>query len=133
MPRTDSQLQVEVARGTRVPALGIGSVGPLKEVLYIPGLKFSIISISVLDYLNYYILFSKGIVSIFDSNDKLFFFLIKNDCGLYALEQNVMEECFQLTPIVCVVHKFSNNSYLNVHACLGHASARRTRYVCQCN
>ena len=133
MPRTDSQLQVEVAQGTRVPALGTGSVGPLKDVLYIPDLKFSIISISVLDELNYHILFGRGIVKVYDSNDKLFLTGIKNDRGLYELQQNVMEQCFQLTPIVCVVHQFSNNPYLNVHACLGHASARRTKYVCQCN
>ena len=85
VPKTDSLLQVEEAQWTRVPTLGAGILGRLKDVLYTPDLKFSVISISVLDDLNYHILFSKDIVSIFDSNDKLFSKGVKNDRGLYVL------------------------------------------------
>jgi len=49
------------------------------------------------------------------------------------LQQTNMEKLLTILPVVCVVHQYSNDSYLNIHASLGHASARRTRYICQYN
>ena len=133
VPYSGEGMQVEVAQGARIPVIGTGNVGPLTNVLYIPDLKFSVISISTLDNMNYHTLFSKGTVSIFDSEDKLFLKGSKNSHGLYVLQQSEMEQSLNLPPIVCVVHQYSQDPYLNIHACLGHASARRTRYVCKCN
>ena len=132
-PNTNVDLQVEVAEGSRIPILGKGVVGLLKNVLYIPSLRFSIISISVLDILHYSILFHEGSVNIFDTNNNVFLTGIRNNYGLYVVGQQEMEKSFSITPITCVVHQFSTDPYLKVHACLGHASAKRTRYVCRCN
>ena len=132
-PNTNVDLQVEVAEGSRIPILGKGDVGLLKNVLYIPSLRFSIISISVLDILHYSILFHEGSVNIFDTNNNVFLTGIRNNYGLYVVGQQEMEKSFSITPITCVVHQFSTDPYLKVHACLGHASAKRTRYVCRCN
>jgi len=129
----DINMQVEVAQGTRIRIFGVGSVGLLEEVLYIPELKFSIISISSLDNLQYNILFANGIVTVYDKNNKLFLIGTKNNYGLYVLGQQYMETLLEIPPIVCVVHQYTVDPYLNIHACLGHASAQRTRYICQCN
>ena len=44
-----------------------------------------------------------------------------------------MEQLLSIPPIICVVHQYSADPYLNIHTCSGHASASRTRFVCQCN
>ena len=133
VPNTNNVIQVEVAQGTRIQALGTGNVGPLKNVLYIPDLKFSVISISNFDNQGYHILFGKGLVTIFDEQYNIFLKGTKDKHGLYVLQQQILESCFKINPVVCLVHQYSDNPYLRIHACLGHASARRTRYVCQCH
>ena len=40
---------VRVADGTLVPVLGIGNVGPLRDVLHVPSLVYDLVSESCLD------------------------------------------------------------------------------------
>ena len=69
----------------------------------------------------------------FSSNNQLFLRGNKNRNGLYEINQQTLEQLLSIPPIICVVHQYSKDPYLNIHACLGHASMQRTRFVCQCN
>ena len=55
---------VRTADGNRLPVVGIGSLGPLRDVLYVPGLQRNLISVSALTRAGHELLFRRGDVLI---------------------------------------------------------------------
>ena len=51
---------VRTADGNRIAVVGIGQLGPLRDVLYVPGLKRNLISVSSLTRAGHELLFRKG-------------------------------------------------------------------------
>jgi len=130
LPNNDASVTVELAEGLVIPIVGKGNVGLLTNVLYTPDLKFIVISIAPFDALMYSTLFGHGLVS-FDPLDQLFLRGVKTLTGLYVVDQQTLEKLLCIPPIICVIHQYSAEPYLNIHACLGHPCARRTSFVCQ--
>jgi len=58
---------VNVANGQSIHAIGIGSINNLDNVLVVPDLKDTLVSVSQLDKLGYFTVYGKGEVNIYDA------------------------------------------------------------------
>lgn len=69
-----------------------GSVMKLERVLYEPTLKVNILSLGILDDLEYPMKLLKGNLFIYDTDEKLLA-KVKKSNGLYKLNLNIIESC----------------------------------------
>ena len=67
--REFSNMVVRIADGNTVPILGVGDVGPLTNVFYVPSLVYDLISESQLDKEGKYLECHGGVRSICDSRE----------------------------------------------------------------
>ena len=61
---------VNVANGQSIHAVGIGSINNLVNVFVMPYLKDSLVSVSQLDKLGYFIVYGKSQVNIYDATSE---------------------------------------------------------------
>ena len=125
-------LNIRLANGTRVQSAGIGDIGPLKNVLYVPDMAHCLISARVLAADGYEMTTGKGarVTRIGDPTSVL----LQSDSpsGLYQILQKDFETQLGLCPTVCLVHTLNEDNAMKLHYMLGHASADRCIHMCKC-
>ena len=131
-PFTNSSIKAACAGTQVLDILGKGNIGPLKDVLYVPGLRHCLISSNALLKQGYgtYIGTVPKVVRETNPSEVLLRGYYGNE--LFRIKATDFEEQLGLRPITCYVHKFSAQPLLQLHQMLGHASAARCAYECKC-
>jgi hypothetical protein len=93
------EIQIQVASGHDTTASGVGRIGMLNYVLYVPELKKNLLSVQQLEREGFSILFQNGQVLLKDSSGK-FTPVGVSDGHLYYLNAN-QEERISTTVVEC--------------------------------
>ena len=127
-----SGFTIRLANGTKVLSAGIGDIGPLRRVLYVPEMAHCLISARVLAADGYEMTTGKGarVTRIGDPT----MVLLQSDSvsGLYQISQRDFETQLGLCHTVCLVHTLNEDNAMKLHYMLGHASVERCIHTCKC-
>ena len=131
-PSTCDCLSIRVANGTKIKSAGIGDIGPLKRVLYVPEMAHCLISARMLAADGYEMTTGQGarVTRIGNPSDVL----LQSDSGsgLYQITQRDFETQLGLCHSACLVHTLNEDNAMKLHYLLGHASAERCIHMCKC-
>ena len=131
-PYINSNLKAACANGTVLDIMGKGDIGPLKDVLYVPGLRHCLISGTSLLRQGYSMLIGP-VPMVFKTSipdQVLLRGHFAND--LFRISATEFERQLGLRPVTCYVHEISTHHLLQLHQMLGHASATRCSHECKC-
>jgi hypothetical protein len=140
---------VFVANGSKVPVIGIGKCGILRQVYYVPSLSHSLLTVTSLTREGMRVVFKDdyAIISKGDSDLEFDTLRAKKINKLYTISQLQFELCTRLPHVDCLAHPpFGEDEKIdcfladdirtdpisNIHYMFGHPSAERTRYICKC-
>ena len=131
-PYTDSKLKAACANGTVLDIMGKGDIGPLKNVLYVPGLHHCLISGTALLKQGYGMYIGTVPKVIKESNPDVVLLRGHFANDLFRISAKAFEQQLGLRPVTCYVHEISTQHLLQLHQMLGHASATRCAHECKC-
>ena len=137
IPNDNMEFRASAAFGASAIIYGRGNIGPIHDVLYIPDLTHCLISS--------YALAQQGYEMRTGTNSGLEALIVKRSNpsevllrgvavnNLYRITRKEFERQLHLTPTTCLAHMVTTQPLLHLHQLLGHASAERCAYECQCH
>ena len=101
----------------KLPIVGKGTLNLLNDVIYVPGLKFGLISISYFDRMGYQIKIHSGLIRIVDRNDNVILSGYLHSCNLYFLDRLYYEIILNISSLVS--HN-SNTMSISCEECMNY-------------
>ena len=127
-----SGFSIRLANGTKVQSAGIGDIGPLRRVLFVPEMAHCLISARVLAADGYEMTTGKGARVTRIGHPTEVLLQSDSSSGLYQISQRDFELQLGLCPTVCLVHTLNEDNAMKLHYMLGHASVERCIHMCKC-
>ena len=131
-PYNNSKLRAACANGTVLEIIGQGDIGPLKNVLFVPGLRHCLISGTALLKQGYCMYLGTVPTVIKESNPDEVLLCGHFSDDLFKISAQAFEQQLGLQPVTCYLHDLSVQPLLQINPVLNPASAVRCAYECTC-